>query len=160
MSLIVKQAEYVKHPEGFPQAVCVDVVDLGMQETAYGQKHKVKIVWETTELMEDGRPFTVQTVAPISLDPRSNLRKTLESWRGCKFTAEELKGFDLESLLNVNAQIQIIHDTDAEGKEWANVQTVVPLSGGMEPIKPSGHYVRVKDRAPKGAVSGAQKPAF
>jgi len=138
--------EYVLHPEGFMQGICVDFVDVGMKPTQYGDKHKVRIVWETTAKMTDGRPFVVMESFNASLDPKSKLRKVLEAWRGSKFNEDEVKAFDTEKLIGASCQLQIIHTTDNEGKEWANVQSVVPLSAGMQPLVTSGHYIRVQDR--------------
>ena len=96
---------YTPTPEGLWPAVCVDVVDLGMQETPWGPKQKVELYWEIEELDPKGVRFTVRTRYTASLNDKANLRKQLEAWRGRKFTAQELKGFDLEVLVGVNCQL-------------------------------------------------------
>ena len=45
-----------------------------------------------------GRRFDVARVYTLCLHERAALRKDLESWRGRKFTEQELDGFDLEKL--------------------------------------------------------------
>ncbi|MHA1379626.1 MAG: hypothetical protein ACTSRG_14730 [Candidatus Helarchaeota archaeon] len=48
----------------------------------------------------------------MSLHAKATMRKFLESWRGKKFTKEELEGFDLQKILGKPCQLQIIHSDD------------------------------------------------
>lgn len=139
---------YTPTPEGLWPAVCVDVVDLGMQETPWGPKQKVELYWEIEELDPKGVRFTVRTRYTASLNEKANLRRTLEVWRGRKFTPAELKGFDLEALIGANCQINVTHKTTDDGKTYANVTAVVPAARGQKILVSPG-YVRVKDRAPE-----------
>lgn len=133
-------------PEGVDQAVCCDVVDLGMEDGQYGEKHKVSIRWQTSTLNpDDGRPYLVQRKYTLSLNEKAALRGDLEAWRGRKFTPAELAGFDLEKLIGVNCQLNVLHHTTPDGKVYANVQSIMPLGKGMEKIEVVG-YTRVKDR--------------
>jgi hypothetical protein len=108
MAFIIKDTgtDFEPAPEGLQHCVCVDVADLGMKDTQWGAKHKLRLVWELDQKMKDGRPYIVSAQFTVSLHPKSGLRKTLESWRGKKFTEQELAGFDLENLLGANAQVQ------------------------------------------------------
>ena len=139
--------EFSPAPEGLHQAVCVDVVDLGMVTSQYGEKHKVRLVWQIEEVDERGKRFLVMQQYTLSLNEKAVLRHHLEAWRGRKFTAEELEGFDLEKLIGVNAQLQIVHNLGAKGGVFANVQAVVPISKSMTKMR-AEDYVRVQDRAP------------
>jgi hypothetical protein len=127
MAFIIKDTgtDFEPAPEGLQHCVCVDVADLGMKDTQWGAKHKLRLVWELDQKMKDGRPYIVSAQFTVSLHPKSGLRKTLESWRGKKFTEQELAGFDLENLLGANAQVQVIHNTAEDGRVWANVATIV-----------------------------------
>lgn len=140
--------EFAPAPSGLHQAVCVDVVDMGMLEVTYAgktkQQHKVRLVWQIDEPMDDGKRFIVQKRYTLSLSEKANLRKDLESWRGKPFTRDEEMGFDLERLIGVNCFLNIVH-ADKDGKTYANVVGVVPLKRGMPHIQPEG-YVRVQDR--------------
>lgn len=139
--------EWTPAPEGLAQAVCVDVVDMGVVETQFGPKHKVRIVFQLDILSpDDGKRHQVSKMYSLSLAERANLRKDLETWRGKKFTADELHGFDLEKLIGANAQLQIIHNISDEGRTWANIQAIIPLGKGERRIHPLD-YVRVKDRS-------------
>lgn len=137
-------------PQGVHQAVCCDVVDMGNLETVWnGQKkikHVVRIVWQVEELMEDGKPFLVQSRYTASLHEKARLRKDLESWRGRTFTEPELQSFDLEVLLGVNCLLNVVQAKSTKnGNTYANVTAVMPLKKGMEKMTPT-NYVRVVDR--------------
>jgi hypothetical protein len=134
-------------PEGLHRAVCVDVVDLGVQPTDWGEKHKVSIRWLIEEKDMSGKQYMVSSRYTLSLDKKANLRKVLETWRGRKFTAEELAGFDLEKLIGANCQLQVSHsDPSEDGTVYANVQAVVPAVQGLPYLDVPRDYVRAKDR--------------
>lgn len=134
-------------PAGVHQGVCVDVVDMGMLEVKWAgetkKQHKVRIVWQIDEAMEDGKRFIVQKRYTLSLHEKANLRKDLEAWRAKAFTAEELP-FDIERLLGVNCFLNVVH-AHKDGKTYANVASIMPLKKGMPKMDPEG-YQRVKDR--------------
>ena len=147
------RSTYTPAPEGLFSAVCVDVVNLGVLQGAYGAKHKVRIVWQLEVVDEEhGRRFDVARVYTLSLHERAALRKDLESWRGRKFTELELDGFDLEKLIGVNAQVQVTHDLGDDGTLYANVSTVVPPAKGAPKLAPHD-YVRARDRQARGGAS-------
>lgn len=161
MAIIAKQSEtkFEPCPTGLHQAVCVDVVDLGVIEGTFNGKtkkqHKIKLVWQTEEASEaSGKPYIAQRRYTCSLDEKASLRRDLESWRGRPFTKEELAGFDLEVLIGINCQINIMHESK-NGETYANVTAIVPLAKGVHKIGPR-NYVRVKDREENG---GGHPPA-
>jgi len=45
------------HPEYDGQAVCVDVTPLKKTQSTYGEKETFRMVFETTELRQDGKPY-------------------------------------------------------------------------------------------------------
>jgi len=144
------QKTYAQAPEGLHAGVCVDVVNLGIVQGAYGAKHKVRLVWQL-DARDDasGRRHDVARVYTLSLHERAALRKDLESWRGRKFTDRELDaGFDLEKLVGVNAQVQVTQDLSDDGACYANVTTVVPPVKGAAKLV-AEDYVRAKDRQPR-----------
>jgi hypothetical protein len=127
-------------PEGVHRAACIGLYDLGTQSGGqYGPKPKILIQWELIdEPMDDGRPFVVSQRYTLSLSEKSLLRPMLESWRGRAFTVEELKAFDLFTVLGKPCQVQVIHETSkTTGKTYDNVVAVMPLGKGTQPIKPS-----------------------
>ena len=141
-------SKYTPCPEGLFQAVCVDVIDLGFVSTQWGDKPKVRIVWQVDETDQaTNRRFEVRAMYTLSLSDKATLRKILESWRGRKFTPIELRGFDLENLIGVNCQLQVIHNISDEGKTFANVQAIVPHNVKAPKIIADG-YTRERDRVP------------
>lgn len=141
--IVSKGTDFEPCPEGVHNAVCVDVVDLGVVDGPFGAKHKCRIVWEVEATMEDGRRFTVGEMYSASLHEKSNLHKHLKAWRGRAFTSDELKAFDLEKVVGVPCQLVVSH-RDKDGTIYANVQTVI--KAGATKLTPSGAYQRVKDR--------------
>ena len=150
MSITVRSPEKVltPAPEGLHQACCCDVVDLGLAQTPWGEKHQVELRWQLEQVNPDtGKPFELRKRYTASLGEKAKLRQHLETWRGKKFTAQELTGFDLERLIGVNCQLQVVHDLGDDGRVWANVQAIVPISAKLPKIAVSNDYVRQQDRA-------------
>ena len=135
-------------PAGVHQAVCVDVVDLGMLDVTWqGQtkrQHKINVAWQIAEDREDGKPFLVFKRYTLSLHEKAGLRKDLESWLGRKLTRDDEHGFDVESMIGKNCLLNITHNDSGE-KVYANVSSVNPLMKGMPPIS-ARDYVRKVDR--------------
>lgn len=154
---IRNESNFIPAPDGVHNAVCVDVVDLGMVEGAFGTKHKLKLVWEIEEKMDSGKPFIVGKRYTVSLHEKSTLRKDLKSWRGRDFTAEELKEFDLESVIGAPCQLVVVH-SETEGTTYANVSNVLKAKAKLQA---DGKYVRVKERPdynePKATVQSHPK---
>lgn len=143
---------FLPAPVGVHQAVAVDVVDMGILEVTYQGKskkqHKVRVVWQIEELMDDGKPFICQKRYTLSLNEKSTLRKDLESWRGRAFTEAELEGFDVETIIGVNCLLNVMQ-VQKGGETYANVTAVMPIKKTMEKMVPS-NYKRVKDRTDGG----------
>ena len=124
-------------PAGTHVARCYSVIDLGTQDGAFGSRHKVRVTWELPEEKavfkeEDGpQPFVLSKEYTLSLFEKANLRHDLEAWRGKEFTAEELKGFDIFSLLGVPCMLTVVHKTTPAGKTFANVQGVGKMPKGV-----------------------------
>ena len=150
MSIIAKNkgGNFIPAPEGLWPGVCVDVVDLGIVESAqYKPRHMVQIRWvlDAEPKLDSGEPHMAVRSFGLSLNEKSNLRPFLEAWRGKKFTDDELDGFDLENLIGAPGQVQIVHNRK-DGKTYGNVQTVVPYPRGMARVPVPPNYVRAKDR--------------
>jgi len=149
MSIIAKKnkREFSPAPEGLHSAVCCDVVDLGMQQSPWGEAHKVEIRWQLEEKdPKSDRPYMVVSRYTLSLHEKSRLRPMLEAWRGRKFNNDELDGFDLEALVGVNCQIQVCHNIKDDGEVFANVQAVVGPERNSVKLRVNPDYIRVQDR--------------
>src|SRR5687767_15519142 len=84
-------------PEGSHLAVCDMFVDLGLQDSRFGAKHKIYLRWQIpalrVEFERDGQqvnaPMSIGATYTLSLSEKSNLRPMLQAWRGRAFTPEE-----------------------------------------------------------------------
>jgi hypothetical protein len=139
MALIAKQSgpQIEPVPSGSFAGRCVAVYDIGTHRDEKFDKsvRKCVISWEIPEVTmatKDGEtmPRFISNTYSVSLHEKANLRKTLEAWRGKKFTEEELQGFDLQKLLGVPCLLQVVHQTKA-GKTYANIGAIMSLPKGM-----------------------------
>ena len=149
--MIVKGgSSFLPAPDGVHDAVCVDVVDMGMVDGPYGPKHQLRIVWEIDAAMEDGRRFLAQKRYGASLHEKATLHKDLKSWRGRPFTTEELDGFDVEAVIGANCLINVQHKASTKDpkRTYANVVSVMPLIKGMTKMAALG-YERPSETAPE-----------
>lgn len=152
-------------PPGPQQAVCCDVVDLGIEtssqfKTKSGdplRQHKVRLKWQSSHLMDDGKPYIVGKKYTLSLDRRATLRKDLEAWRGKPFTDSEAEEFDLERLLGVNAFIAV-HHTAKNGEVYADVVSLMACPSNL-PKLTVRDYVRQVDREKARATKKQQDDA-
>lgn len=121
-------SDFEPAPQGTHVARCVRVIDLGTQQgspTFPNPKHKVLIGWELPEEKHEYEgetvPMLVQRRYTLSLHENATLRHDLESWRGRKFTDEELEGFDLAKVAGVACMVTVTHSADGK---YANVNAV------------------------------------
>jgi hypothetical protein len=122
-------------------ATCYGLIDLGTHQNERFNKtaRKVLIQWEIPDsrmdIERDGEslnlPRAISERYTLSLSEKANLRKALESWRGRRFTAEELKGFDLKNVLGKPCQIQVINESSKDGtRTYAKVGAIMALPKG------------------------------
>lgn len=154
MPLIVKDEpqEFPLCPDGLHAAILVDAVDLGQQESKFGTKHKLSLVFETQLKDEQGQPYILVKRYTWSLHEKSNLRKDLERFRGHKLEASELKeGVDLEAYIGMSCNILVVHSEVEDAKVYANIESVLPYKNARGEVayfelKSSGSYQRVIER--------------
>ena len=132
--------DYELAPVGVYRAVCTRLLNMGMQETSYGMKHQIHLAFEIDENMADGRPFLMMQNYTLSLNSKARLRNDLEAWRGRAFTAEELSGFDLKTVLGKPLQISVVHSQDGK---YANIGSMMPLGRGQQPLAPTGDLLYI-----------------
>lgn len=140
--------DFAPAPAGPHPAVCCDIIDMGMIETEWQgkkrQTRKIRVAFQITELRDDGKRFVVSRRFTLSLSEKAALRAFLESWRGVPFTPEQLKGFNLVTLIGVPALIQVSHNKPKDRVD-ANIDAIMRLPKGMDKLSVVD-YVRVKDR--------------
>jgi hypothetical protein len=126
-------------PEGSHLAVCDMFVDLGMQDSHFGAKHKIYLRWQIPALRlsyeKDGEkiegPMSIGATYTLSLSEKSNLRPILQAWRGRAFTPDELKKFDVTTVLGAPCMITVTHEPKKDGGVYANVASVAKLPAGI-----------------------------
>lgn len=126
-------------PPGMHLARCYRIVDLGTQKTEYmGQVkflHKIMLGWEIHGTddsgkqikMRDGRPFAIFKNYTLSWSDKANLRLDLQSWRGKPFSNEEMRRFDLKTVLGAWCMLNVIERAGQDGKMYVNVSGVSPV---------------------------------
>lgn len=146
MSFIVEDTggSFESTPVGSHLARCYRIVDLGTQKSEYmGQVkylHKVMLGWEihgmnedgTPIKMKDGRPFAMFKNYTLSWSEKATLRGDLQSWRGRPFTAEEMRRFDLKTVLGAWCMLNVIERQGNDGKMYVNVANVSPVPAMMK----------------------------
>lgn len=168
MPIVASKTEggsFTPHPEGQFPAVCCDLHDLGMMKVTWQgqekQQRKCDVYFFCGEYREhDGKriPLLVRERFTVSLSDNARLRKFLEAWRGRKFTPEEEKGFDLETLLLAPAFLQVTHN-ESNGNTYANISTIMRLPKGMPAPDLPADFVRPSQRPPREDRQGNGKPA-
>jgi hypothetical protein len=127
--------------------VCYGLIDLGTHHNDRFNRdaRKVLIQWEIPDVRmdveRDGKnvnlPRVISERFTVSLSEKASLRKALESWRGRKFTAEELRGFDLRTIIGKACQLQVIHEQSKDGtRTFAKVSAIMAIPRGLPPPKP------------------------
>jgi hypothetical protein len=133
-------------PPGTYMAICYRFIDCGTHASKFDGKirHEVMLSWELPdELMADGRPFAVSKRYRWSMHEKSNLRKTLEAWRGRAFTTEDFEGpqaFNTRKLLGAPCMLTITHDVKPD-KTYTNIAGIGKLVKGMQPPPPQNKIV-------------------
>lgn len=124
-------------PAGSHVARCIAVISLGTQESPqYPSSFKIMLSFEVPgeriEVNDQPAPMTISKEYTLSLNEKANLRRDLESWRGRQFTADELKGFQVEKVLTMPCMLSVIHKPTAKGKIYAKISSISGLPKGVE----------------------------
>jgi hypothetical protein len=148
MKIQANSSKFEACPEYTGRAVCVDVTPARKQQSAYGERDVFKVVFEVDVQKADGARYAVwsRNFTP-TLNEKSSLRKFLRGWFGRDLTAAELGEFDTETLLGKPAQVVVVHE-HKENEVYANIAACTPDKSGNS-LKPSGKFVRAKDRPAK-----------
>jgi hypothetical protein len=156
MKLTKNSKSFEPCPEYAGQAVCVDITPLKKIETSFGPKETFKVVFETPLLRQDGTPCCVWSRGfTPSLHEKAALSQFLRKWFGRSLTAAEEEEFDTESLIGKTAELTIVHEEGRNGETYANIALIRPDRTGKA-MKPSGKFVRAKDRDAKGGNKDAE----
>ncbi len=127
-------------PPGIHLARCYGIIDLGTQKTTHlgGTKHlnQVMLQFELHGVGEaggrlftaNGKPMSISKSFTLSLAEKATLRKDIQTWRGREFTPDELRGFQLKSVLGEWALISVVNAIDQNGQDFASIVAIMPVS--------------------------------
>lgn len=150
------------HPRGQCKSICVDAIDLGLQENTFKKnddgsplmERRIRIVWETSRMRADGiRHFTISRSFKLSLYDGANggnpaaLYVVLSSWLGAAWDGQ----FRSADIVGREAELFIEHEKGRKDKTktFAKILAVHPLEDGQN-FQASGLYKRFVDKsAPK-----------
>jgi len=150
MALIAKESSgnsFTPIPPGVHLACCYRIVDLGTQKTTYQGKdnflHKILIQFEIHGdddngmplMTSQGEPMSISKRYTLSLGDKASLRKDLQSWRGKPFTADELRGFELQNLLGAWCMLNVTQDSNGD-KTYTNIDAITPVPAAMRKTLP------------------------
>jgi len=154
MSLVARESgggTFTPVPPGMYLARCYRIVDLGTQKSEYlGQIKKLpKVMLQFEVHGEDdegkalvtakGEPMSISKNFTLSLAEKATLRKDLQTWRGREFTAEELRGFQIDNVLGAWATIAITKAMGNNNKEYTNIANINSVPKAMRANLPEGH---------------------
>lgn len=145
-------------PAGTQIARCYQMIEIGtVTENILGKDKeltKVRIGWELPlekRVFSEGKgeqPFVISKEFTLSMNEKSNLRKSLESWRGKGFSEDEAKAFDITKLLGAPCMLNIIHKPSKDGLNiYEEIAGIMPVPKGMTcPAQENKTFVLSYDR--------------
>lgn len=130
-------------PIGTHKAICVQIVDQGTKEGAYGTYYSYRFVFEVKDKQDPENPYLIAEQFILGLHPKSPLRKMLASWRGRDFNAQEIsdynKNIDLlfKNVVGKGCMISVVAVNRGD-KTYHNVNAVLNLDkeDWFEPVTP------------------------
>jgi hypothetical protein len=139
-------------PAGSHIAVCNLVADLGLQPGSGmypAPKRQVYLRFEVpaerVQYERDGKhldgPIVIGNTYTASMHEKANLRKSLEGWRGRKFTDEEAEKFDVASVLGKPCMLSVVENEASNGKIYSNIAGIGGLPKGITAPKPENDLI-------------------
>ena len=147
MKVKASQRERILAPEGVHNARCIQVIDLGTQESKlYGSKRKVQLAFELVDesavFNEDKgeENFVLYRTYTLSLAQKASLTRDISAWLNKKFGKSD--EFDLDELLNAPCQVQVRHN-ESEDETYANIAAIMAPPKGVKVTKATSEQFSV-----------------
>jgi hypothetical protein len=157
-------SNFKPHVPGIWQAMCLDVIDLGLVWTEFQGKRKLvrklKLVFETEAVAEDGKRGIVTKNFTASLHPKAKLAEFIGKWRGRPVVPGE--NVDLKKLPGTSCTLVLSHQQSMAGRTYVSIDAV---SKAARKVTPSGAYdpvamrQRIAEWAARDLASGGQEAA-
>lgn len=123
MSLIIKDKVYELLTEGLHNVTITKVEDLGPQETQFGTKDRIRVIFTAADQKDkEGVPVDCRMTFTKSLHVKSAFVKQLLSPLGFSVANE----FDANDLTGTKCQVVIQHK-ESDGKTYANVTAILRI---------------------------------
>lgn len=122
-------------PAGCHIAVVSAIADVGTQISNYAGRQtiarKVQVTFELLKLRHSrtGNPLKVTQIYTVSMHPKSNLRKDIESWMGNVMTDDEANAFEFSWMFGRHCQLDVSHNVKGN-KVFATVARILPVPDG------------------------------
>lgn len=142
MSLEVKINSYELPKAGEQPGVIADIVDLGLVDTAFGKKDRVRFVFVLAEKDAEGRQKRVFITATKSMNEKATLRKTLVKL-GAKIDPKA-KTVNLEPFVGQQVNLFIEIETGDDSKEYPKILAF--RKPAAEQNVQAENFTRAKDR--------------
>lgn len=107
------------------------VIDIGTQETLYGLKPQIIILFELTGQLVDGLPYQKSKWYTASLHEKASFRKDIELIMG-KMPDEVLSNFDASKLINAPCMIALSKTKNDKGYDQNKIEAVSRVPKGMD----------------------------
>lgn len=130
VSMIIAEKIFELPTEDTHKLEIVEVRDMGVIATAFGDKEKINIrILVTDQKASDGSNIFVSVFAAKSIGPKSTLGKFLRKL-GFNTTGQ----FDMDDLIGFKFSAVIEHNEAANGKTYANVGSIVKTTRAVEQV--------------------------
>ena len=117
MSIVVQEKVFELPDEGVHNVVISEVVDLGVVDTKFGPKDRVRVVFDVLDQKDStGEGLKLFVTANKVLSPKSTLGILLNDLE--VVTTGE---FDLEDLVGIKKPAIVKHTVGENGKTYANI---------------------------------------
>ena len=113
---------------GEHSAVLCDVILNKNEQTSFGEKDMLYLVFQLESTMADGRRHSIRRKFTASLNPKANLNKFLAKWRGKPIADGESINF--KGMIGIGCVLEIEHSEGMDGKIWANIDRARALAKG------------------------------
>lgn len=135
MSLVIKDKVYEQLTEGLHNVAITKVEDLGPQETQFGTKDRLRVIFTASDQKDkEGNFVDVRMTFTKSLHVKSGFVKNLLAPLGFSVGNE----FDANDIVGTKCQVVIQHK-ESDGKTYANVSAILRIrpAGSKQPAQPA-----------------------
>ena len=155
----IPENDFQPHPEGEHFGTITEVIDQGIKETRYGDKHKLTIIIESqTALKDDDEPFALWVWVTLSSGSKAKLVELRQKLLRRPLSDEERKSFDAEEMVGRKVRYMVTHNFGDNGQTYANLVTWTPAEQGQAAKQAREAVQQPKDPATVPASGGDDAP--